>query len=509
MDQPERSHFLLTKIIATLGPASSPVETIKELIREGVRVFRINFSHGTFESFSQLIGNVRQASADMGIPASVLGDLSGPKIRVGKVVEGGVMLQPGVQVEFQREDLVATEPSGGKVVFSTTLPLLIDEVRPGQRVLLDDGNISLVCRESRPDRLICDVLNGGLITSRKGINLPDTALSVPALTEWDLQCVEFAVQARVDYLALSFVRSAADVRLLKQRLQELGARPVEPARYRETGNTTATDEVFFIPVVSKIEKPQAMNELDSIIAESDGIMIARGDLGVEMDVAEVAVLQKRIISACHDHGVPVIVATQMLQSMIDSPTPTRAEVSDVANAIFDGVDAVMLSGETAVGKYPAATVRIMSRIARLTNKYIREQKISHPIPKAIQDSKYRSAALAHGVKSIVKDIDARLVVVWTKLGGGALYLSQLDMPRPILACSPFHSTLNRLALLYGVHPLLMEQPEHSSDFIRQADRIILENGWAKPGEPVVFVWGKPILSSGLTNTLYVHYLGEQ
>jgi pyruvate kinase len=183
-------------------------------------------------------------------------------------------------------------------------------------------------------------------------------------------------------------------------------------------------------------------------------------------------------------------------------------VSDVANAIFDGVDAVMLSGETAVGKYPAATVRIMNRIARLTNRYIREQKITHPIPKAIQNSKYRSAALAHGVKSIVKDIDARLVVVWTKLGGGAIYLSQLDMPRPIIACSSFPATLNRLALLYGVHPVRMEQPEHSSDFIQAADEMILKNGWARPGEPVVFVWGKPIISSGMTNTVYIHYLGE-
>ena len=287
-----------------------------------------------------------------------------------------------------------------------------------------------------------------MITSKKGINLPDTALSVPALTEWDLQCVEFAVKKKVDYLALSFVRSATDVRQLKNRLAELGARPMEPEKYREQSHHSMTGEVHFIPIISKIEKPQAMDDLDSIIAESDGIMIARGDLGVEMDVAEVAVLQKRIISACHDHGVPVIVATQMLQSMIESPTPTRAEVSDVANAIFDGVDAVMLSGETAVGKYPAGTVRIMNRIARLTNNYIREQKISHPIPKAIQNSKYRSAALAHGVKSMVKDIDARLIVVWTKLGGGALYLSQLDMPRPIIACSSIPATLNRMALLY-------------------------------------------------------------
>ncbi|NTV84785.1 MAG: pyruvate kinase, partial [Bacteroidales bacterium] len=334
MDHSERTNFLLTKIIATLGPASAPVENVKELIREGVRVFRVNFSHGTFDSFGTLIDNVRQASSMTGIPVAVLGDLSGPKIRVGKVIEEGVLLEPGMQVEFCRNERVTSGPENGKVAFCTTLPQLIDEVKPGQRVLIDDGNVSLVCKGNTEDALQCEVIEGGLITSKKGINLPDTALSVPALTEWDLQCVEFAVKKKVDYLALSFVRSASDVRLLKQKLSELGVRPIEPAKYRDAGHKNPMEEAIFIPVISKIEKPQAMDDLDAIISDSDGIMIARGDLGVEMDVAEVAVLQKRIISACHDHGVPVIVATQMLQSMIESPTPTRAEVSDVANAIF-------------------------------------------------------------------------------------------------------------------------------------------------------------------------------
>lgn len=500
--------LVLTKIIATLGPASAGVEKIKLLIQEGVKVFRVNFSHGTVTGFSEIIGHVRQASSETGVPIAVLGDLSGPKIRVGQVMEGGIMLEPGMEVEFIREDIIAAAPQGRRVVFSTTLPEMIDEARPGHRVMLDDGNVTLICTGSQPYRMICEVIEGGMITSKKGINLPDTQLTIPALTEWDHQCIEFAVRERVDYLALSFVRSAADIRLLKKRLAELGARPFEPIRYREADLREKPDDFQFIPIISKIEKPQAMDDLDAIIEESDGIMIARGDLGVEMDVAEVAVLQKRIINACHNHGVPVIVATQMLQSMIASPSPTRAEVSDVANAIFDGVDAVMLSGETAVGSYPASTVRIMNRIARLTNRYILNQKISHPIPRVMQESKYRSVALAHGVKSIVHDIDARLIFVWTKLGGGALYLSQLDMPRPIIACSNHPATLNRLALLYGIHPVLMEPPEHSSDFIRRADEMIQQNGWALKGEPVVFVYGKPIKSSGLTNTVYVHYVGD-
>jgi len=498
--------LILTKIIATLGPACAGVEKIKLLIHEGARVFRVNFSHGSFEGFSDLIDDVRIASGETGIPVAVLGDLSGPKIRVGKVADPGIILQDEGLVEFTVEEITGHLQANGTALFPTTLPGMIAEVEPGQRVLIDDGNIELRCTGKTTGRLLCKVVQGGLVTSKKGINLPETQLSVPPLTEWDIKCIEFAVSKRVDYLALSFVRNASDIRLLKDHLQALGARPFEPILYHDTDLGNLPADSLFIPIISKIEKPQAIDDLDNIVSESDGIMIARGDLGVEMDVAEVAILQKRIISACHDYGVPVIVATQMLQSMKESPTPTRAEVSDVANAIFDGVDAVMLSGETAIGKWPAITVRMMSRIARLTNRYILEQKISHPIPKHMRESRYRTAALAHGVKSIVKDIDARLIVIWSKFGGGALYLSQLDIPRPILAFSDLPSTLNRLSLLYGIHPELMDQPISTSDFIQDVDAKIIDNGWAKKGEVVVFVYGEPIQASGVTNSIYIHYL---
>jgi pyruvate kinase len=498
--------LILTKIIATLGPASAGVDNIRLLILEGVRIFRVNFSHGTFEGFSDLIDQVREASRQAGIPVAVLGDLSGPKIRVGKVTEKGVLLEGQHEVAFVKGEVTGAFDEHGTAVFSTTYAQMIEEVRPGQKVLIDDGNIELRCRERSGDRLICDVVEGGLVTSKKGINLPETQLSVPALTEWDNQCLEFAVKKRVDYLALSFVRNAGDVKILKEKLKALGARPFEPMTYRDGDVIPVPDGAIFIPVISKIEKPQAIDDLDNIVGESDGIMIARGDLGVEMDVAEVAVLQKRIISTCHDYGVPVIVATQMLQSMIESPTPTRAEVSDVANAIFDGVDAVMLSGETAVGKWPAITVRLMNRVARLTNEYIREQKMSHQVPRHLRESKFRSAALAHGVKSVVKDIDAKLIVVWTKFGGGALYLSQLDIPIPILAFSDLPPTLNRMSLLYGIYPRLMDQPENPGDFIREASDRILDQEMAQKGDAVVFVYGEPIQASGVTNSLYIHYL---
>lgn len=498
--------LILTKIIATLGPASSGADKIKELISEGARIFRVNFSHGSFEEFSDLIDQVRLASNETGIPVAVLGDLSGPKIRVGKVTVPGITLQLNGKVEFTKEDIEGHIAVDGTAVFSTTYPKIVEEVSPGQKVLIDDGNIELLCTGKAKDKLECKVIQGGLVTSKKGINLPETNLSVAALTDWDLKCLEFAVRKRVDYIALSFVRNAADVRLLKDHLKSLGARPFEPVLYRDSDMTLVPGESVFIPVISKIEKPQAIEDLVNIVSESDVIMIARGDLGVEMDVAEVAVLQKRIISTCHDHGVPVIVATQMLQSMIESPNPTRAEVSDVANAIFDGVDAVMLSGETAVGKWPALTVRMMNRIARLTNTYIREKKISHLIPKHMRESRFRSAALAHGVKSIVKDIDAALIVIWSKYGGGALYLSQLDIPLPILAFSDLPATLNRLSLLYGIHPELMNQPMDVSSFINDVATVIINKGWAKKGDAIVFVYGEPIQASGVTNSVYVHYL---
>lgn len=498
--------LILTKIIATLGPASAGVENIKLLINEGVRVFRVNFSHGSFEGFSALIDQVRTASKDSGVPVAVLGDLSGPKIRVGKVTDPGIMLKKDDKVEFTRGEITGYCNDQGTAVFSTTYPHIIEEVEPGQRVLIDDGNIELQCTGKSTDALTCSVIEGGLVTSKKGINLPETRLSVPALTDWDIKCLEFAVGKRVDYLALSFVRNASDVKQLKERLKALGARPFEPALSRDSDMSHIPEDSLFIPIISKIEKPQAINDLEQIVSESDGIMIARGDLGVEMDLAEVAVLQKKIIGTCHDHGVPVIVATQMLQSMIESPTPTRAEVSDVANAIFDGVDAVMLSGETAVGKWPVLTVRMMSRIARLTNDYIREQKISQQVPRNMRESKFRSAALAHGVKSIVKDIDAKLIIAWSKFGGGALYLSQLDIPIPIIAYSNVPATLNRLALLYGVHPVQMDQPEIPGDFIRDASIRILESHLAEKGDTVVFVYGEPIHASGVTNSVYIHYL---
>jgi pyruvate kinase len=511
-------YFHLTKIIATLGPASSSIEVIKKLIREGVRVFRINFSHGTFEDYDKLLNNIRSASKKLNIAVGIMGDLSGPKIRVGKVAGEGVLLKPGMIAEFQKEDLVASMESSRdyyKVVFSTSYPLFIKEVRPGHRVLLDDGNVELVCKKvegkGRKARLICDVIDGGLITTHKGVNLPDTDLTVPSLTEKDYRCIDFAVSRKFDLLALSFVRNGKDIQLLKEKLKELGARPELPEREYAAfpeNHFSLSDVEGFIPIVSKIEKPQALEDLKNILKETDAVMVARGDLGVEMDLAEVALHQKRIIHTCQEYGVPVIVATQMLQSMIESPVPTRAEVSDVANAIFDGADAIMLSGETAVGKYPVEAVKMMQRITRKTNDFVREHNLNIGTEITAGNLRNRAMVIAKSVKNMVNDMDARMIVQWSQYGGGAVFLSQQRMPIPIIAFTNIKDAVNIMSLIYGIEPVYMEQPKSGSKFIQQVDNFLLDKGWAKKGDAIIIVLGEPIDRYGITNRIVIHYIGE-
>ena len=507
-------HFVLTKIVATLGPATSHPDTIGRLIEAGARVFRVNFSHGTFEEFEELLRNVRLAASKTERYIGVLGDLSGPKIRVAKVADGGVMLRPGAHVLLAREAGITEQPEDPNepVVFGVNRNDFLDDLKPGQRVFLDDGNVRLSCIREVSNGLECTVEVGGRITSGKGINLPDTELTLPSLTDWDRQCVDFAVEKGFDFLALSFVRKPEDVRELKERLRELGARPARPHKSEAADGQyfSAFGSGFrsFIPVISKIEKPQAMQQLDGIVEESDVIMVARGDLGVELDVAEVPVCQKKIIRTCQRLGKPTIVATQMLQSMIDSPVPTRAEVTDVANANFDGADAVMLSGETAVGNYPIESVRTMRRINRHTNHYVLTEGYKFTDDVAPRDSKYRTAALAHGVKVMVNDLDAKLITMWSQLGGGASYLAQNKLPIPILAFSSSSDALRRMSVLYGVVPRHMDTPESSTDFVKQVDRMILDHEWAKVGDPIVMVMGEPIGQAGLTNKIRIHYVGE-
>ncbi len=509
--------FLMTKIIATVGPSCSTPAVIEEMILAGARGFRINFSHGSFSEFDSLLESIREASRKTGIPAAVIGDLPGPKIRIGTVSGQGILLREDMQVVFTKQagkEETIVEPKNHRVILSVNYPLFVDEVKRGQRVLIDDGNVILQCTGiggSGDDRQVtCKVIEGGMISSHKGVNLPDTDLALPALTEKDVTCLSYAVRKKFDFIALSFVRSGKDLAALKQKMTEMGVRHGKGSHTPAsaiTGARTKADLPALMPVIAKIEKPQAVHHLDGILKETDLVMVARGDLGVEMDLAEVAVLQKQIITACHRHGIPVIVATQMLQSMIEASTPTRAEVSDVANAILDGADAVMLSGETAVGKWPVEAVKMMNRIAVRTNDYIRAGFFENPLMAEAMPRTNRSDALAHGVKTIVKDLKIKMIIVWSR-GDGAIALSQYHIPCPILAFNADTQRLIHMSLLNGLTPLFMKQPASGSQFIREVDGMLVKNKWARTHDPVIFVMGEPVDKTDAINRVVVHFVGE-
>jgi pyruvate kinase len=507
-----QKEFLITKIIATLGPASADQRTIEKLIGAGARVFRINFSHGNYEDYDRLVENIRKVQAKTGTYVAIMGDLSGPKIRVGRVVDGGVQLKKGQEVLFTKKDVLGGS-RGFEHTFSTTLPSFIDEVEKGEKLLLDDGNIELQCVSrsgSGKDTLLhCKVKTGNMLSSSKGINLPESELSVPSLTKKDIECVSYAVDKDFDFLALSFVRSGKDVIALKKLLTKLNVRPKGlDITGGDLGFSTLYDDTF-IPVISKIEKPQAIENLAGIIKETDGIMVARGDLGVEMDMAEVAILQKQIINMCSEYGKPVIVATQMLQSMITEPVPTRAEVSDVANAIIDRADAVMLSGETAVGKYPVESVKMMNRVARKTNAYIKSQGAWTEELIQYKGTLNRKAVMARGVHQMARDMNAKYIISWTNSGGSSVFLSQQRMEVPLIAFGEDIRRLQQLSILYSITPMHMEQPESGSKFIAAVDELLLRNKWARKGDPVIIVASDPITRRGITNRVVIHYIGEQ
>ena len=505
------SPLLLTKILATVGPASQDVGTLSRMIEEGARAFRVNFSHGDFDDFEKSVSLIRQAAAQTGVPVGILGDLSGPKIRVTTVENGQLELAVGDHVEFTQRDVEACRhPDTGVVTVGTTYPEMVNDVEPGQRLLVNDGAIRMLVtdkvtaddppeRNRRPDdpRLICNVTEGGTLSNKKGVNLPDTHVSAPALPDWDEECAAWAVENDLDFLALSFVRKAEDIKQLNELLLKLG---------RDNRSLRSHTR---LPIVSKLEKPQAIDELDAILEETDAVMVARGDLGVEMELAMVPVIQKQIIEKAHAHGKPVIVATQMLESMIHSFTPTRAEVSDVANAILDGTDAIMLSGETAVGEHPIQVVNTMARTARIAEEYDAQRRAGTTKPPAnLQASKYRTAALAHGVSTIVNDLDPAYDVISSELGGGARNLSQHRLHRPNITLSYRHTALRQMALLFGIHPIHMKRPKDTAAFLSSVDELLLGNHWSEPGDAVVIVKGEPLGTPGITNKIRIHYVGD-
>jgi pyruvate kinase len=420
-----------TKIVATIGPACESPETLEQLVQAGADLFRLNFAHGNYEWFTRIIGHIRQLSAKIGRPIGLLGDLSGPKIRLGEIPEGSVRCRQGAKFQFVRTaDL--QDPSK----FTCTYEQLIDDLRVGDRVLLADGTVSLRVVDCPKDKqsVICEVVQPGVVRSRQGVNLPGVALSTPALTEKDRHDLKFALEQQLDYVSLSFVRSADDIRLLRKAILEF-----KPA---------------LTPwIVAKIEKTEALADLERIIAETDAVMVARGDLGVEADIARVPTLQKQIIRLCNQHRIPVITATQMLDSMQKSELPTRAEVSDVANAVLDGTDAVMLSGETAAGDYPVQAVSMMSRVCQEAERLLEPRPSSDTLSSSRTRATVITEAVTHGAGAAAERLGADFIVVATRGGKTAMALSKQRRPMPIIALTDHPEVARRMCLFWGVTPV--------------------------------------------------------
>ncbi len=469
-----------TKIICTIGPASHDEDSISSLMQSGMNIVRMNMSHGTYQFHSKTIRRTRNSALQLGLHIGVLIDLQGPKIRTGKLKKETVVLNEGERIILTTEDKV-----GDWDELSVNYAKLPQEASIGERVLLDDGSIELKVVGIGEKSITCKIVNGGIIRSYRGVNLPDTQISAPSLTDKDLRDLEFGLSEGVDYIALSFVRNAQDIEFLKNRIAQKGL-------------TT--------PIIAKIEKPEAVENISSIIEVSDGIMIARGDLGAETSPQDVPVLQKLITRKCNAVGKPVITATQMLESMITHPRPTRAEASDVANAIFDGTDAVMLSAETAMGSYPLEAVRFMAGIAeKAETEMIRSEAPSSGIRKVVGE-KSVADAVCYSAYRITEQLKPKYIVSFTLSGKTASLMSMHRPPVPIIAMSPEAPVLRRLSLFRGVHGVEIGMVETTEDLIGSAERVLIEKGLCKVDDMIIIIGGVPVLAGEPTNMMKVHHV---
>lgn len=465
-------HLNNTKILCTLGPASSSVESIKSLIRNGMSGVRLNFSHGNYESYNEIYTNIHTACIEENIPLAVLVDLQGPKIRIGELEQPEIILYSGDEIEITIEDI-----KGNNRIISTSYKNLVDDALINDMILIDDGLIKLRITGKKSNSVLCKIEEGGILKPKKGMNLPGMNLSTPSITEKDYRDLEFALNKRVDYIALSFVRKADDILLLKAWLKEKG---------------------FNKSIIAKIEKKEAIDEFENILSVSDGIMIARGDLGVELPPQEVPVIQKEIIIRCNEVGKLVITATQMLESMIHNPIPTRAEASDVANAVWDGTDVVMLSGETSVGKYPANTVQIMSDIISNAEKHLPSKlAIQYDIPQEMDENLFDSVGKAISLMS--SQIKAAAIVVFTFKGRTAKILSKYRPAAKIIAISNSFDTMNNLCLRRGVISLFMDEIDKEHIAIDKAKKIILESGHVQKNDILIFAAAAPYSEKSRAN----------
>ena len=476
-----------TKIVATVGPASNTPAAIKALIAAGVSVFRLNFSHGRYEEHGRVLAEIRRQAEVAARPIAILQDLQGPKLRVGELAGGGpVELVPGATVR------ICTRPVEGTAErISTTYDQLAHDLSPGDPILLADGTLELRVTAVEldtafGDEVVCEVVTGGPLSPRKGINLPGTYVSAPALTEKDLADLAFGVESAVDMVALSFVRSAADIENAKAEIIRLGGTQ---------------------PVIAKIEKPQAVDQLNAIVAASDGVMVARGDLGVELNPERVPIVQKRLIRAANQAGIPVITATQMLESMMTNPRPTRAEANDVANAILDGSDAVMLSGETAVGEYPIEAVRMMARIARaIEGEPVLGQTSRIALHHFLDDHRAGDdpRAVAHAARALAEDLGAKAIAVLTATGRTARRVSQERPSVPVMAFTDRPEVAQTLTLWHSIFPILMPIPTTTDEAIARIDEEIRRLGLATTGDRVVIVGATPRPQAQTSVFLEVH-----
>jgi len=473
------TRYIKTKIIATIGPASIQKSVLKKMVLAGMDMVRINMSHGTHEQHKEIIVKARELSGETERPIGVMLDLRGPKIRTGRLKNGGpIYLKRNTQIRITIKDIAGDEER-----ISTTYKGLVSDVGIGDRILLDNGLIELKVIDKEKDCVVCKVISGGFLGENKGINLPGVKVSAPSFTEKDKMDIEFGVKNKVDYFALSFVREAENVEELKQIISSYGVD---------------------IPVIAKIEKPEAVKNIDKILKVADGIMVARGDLGVEIRPEQVPGVQKTIIYKAILANRPVITATQMLESMTENPIPTRAEASDVANAIYDGSDAIMLSEETAAGKYPVKAVQMMAKIAAKAEKSpFMKYNIVHE--KEPEDIVY---AVARSAVNILRDVGAKAIIVFSVSGKTAKLISRYRPIKPVFSLSPKLSVYNMLSLVWGINPMMVPPIQDAKRLLEEGEKILIEKGLFKKGDLVIVVTGLA-LKRGSTNLIKIHRIGHE
>ena len=465
------------KIVCTLGPAVESVAKITELVEAGMNMARLNLSHGEHTEHQGRLNIVREVAKKANKAVAVIADLQGPKVRLGKFSKGPYEISKGEKFIITTQDV-----DGSKERASTTYKGLPGDCRVGDLILIDDGKVTVEVVEVAGTEVVTKVIHAGLVSSNKGLNLPGVAVSVPALSEKDITDLKWAIKAQVDFIALSFVRSAADLKDVHKIMDELGLR---------------------IPVIAKIEKPQAVANLQEIVDAFDGIMVARGDLGVELPIEDVPMVQKRCITLARESAKPVIVATQMLDSMIVNSQPTRAEATDCANAVLDGADALMLSGETSIGSFPIESVKIMSRIIERTEEVALDQ-----IPPLKHSPATKGGAITKAATEVGSTVGAKFLVAFTQSGDSARRMSRLRSPIPMLALTPETGTYNRLALSWGVESMLTKVVNHTDEMVMQVDSILIESKRVNIGDLVLIVAGSPPGIPGSINAMRVHKIGD-